>query len=153
MSGIAIDTNIWVRMASPSDPQSRVAKAAVDVCFRKGAVLTSDAVGREFLAVLTRKVEQNGLGRSSEEAIKLWNFLTVNTLIVHGSPAADQVWQRLIQTHGITGFRVHDAYHVAVALTHGATRFLTFDQEDFAPFAAEIQLIHPNDLAGTQDLA
>lgn len=38
-------------------------------------------------------------------------------------------------------------------LPYGATRFLTFDQEDFAPFAAEIQLIHPNDLAGTQDLA
>lgn len=149
---IALDTNVLLAMARSGEQadQIRLLLEKVGIDHR---IIVSTGVFREFHAVATRAPSFNGLGLSVEVARRVWTYLTSEMAIVHEDPTTHELLSRLIQTHGITGFRVHDAYHVAVALTHGATNFLTFDQEDFAPFAAEIQLIHPNDLAGTQDLA
>ena len=40
-------------------------------------------------------------------------------------------WQELVRTHGIRGFRAHDARLVAAMQCYGITRLLTFNGGDF----------------------
>jgi predicted nucleic acid-binding protein len=46
-------------------------------------------------------------------------------------------WRRLVIAHGVSGVQVHDARLVALMLTGGLTRILTFDTADFARYTGE----------------
>ena len=41
------------------------------------------------------------------------------------------LWQALVETHGVTGFRSHDVRLVASMQSYGITRLLTFNAADF----------------------
>jgi hypothetical protein len=41
------------------------------------------------------------------------------------------LWQTLVETHSITGFRAHDVRLVAAMQSYGITRLLTFNAGDF----------------------
>lgn len=43
-------------------------------------------------------------------------------------------WHILVKTHGITGLKSHDARLVAAMQTHGISRILTFNANDFKGF-------------------
>jgi hypothetical protein len=48
------------------------------------------------------------------------------------------LWQELVETHNVTGFRAHDVRLVAAMQSFGITRLLTFNDSDFRGLAVVI---------------
>jgi predicted nucleic acid-binding protein len=48
------------------------------------------------------------------------------------------IWQELVERHGVTGIRAHDARLVAAMQSYGISRLLTFNVSDFRAFAVVI---------------
>jgi predicted nucleic acid-binding protein len=56
-------------------------------------------------------------------------------LTVLGEPvAASELLQELLRKYCVRGKQIHDANIVAVMLTHGICRLVTYNQADFARF-------------------
>jgi predicted nucleic acid-binding protein len=54
------------------------------------------------------------------------------------------LWQALVEAHGVTGFRAHDARLVAAMQSYGITRLLTFNAAHFR--ALPVTILDPNSL-------
>lgn len=85
--------------------------------------------------VATRPVAVNGLGKSAVDAAADLRRCRGLFTLLDGSPAIYPTWERLVSTAGIVGNRVHDARLVAAMMVHGVDRLLTFNVQDFRPFA------------------
>jgi hypothetical protein len=48
------------------------------------------------------------------------------------------LWQTLVEAHGVTGFRAHDVRLVAAMQSYGITRLLTFNANHFRSFPITI---------------
>jgi hypothetical protein len=51
--------------------------------------------------------------------------------LLHDREELSSLWQALVETKGVTGFRAHDARRVAAMQSYGITRLLTFNAADF----------------------
>lgn len=58
------------------------------------------------------------------------------------TPAVYAEWKRIIVEHGVSGVKVHDARLIATMKTHGVSRLLTFDLDDFTRYTG-IEVMHP----------
>jgi predicted nucleic acid-binding protein len=63
--------------------------------------------------------------------------------VLEDSPAMLAHWLRLVAKYDVKGRKTFDAWLVAVMLTHGVDRLLTFDTGDFKTYT-EITLVHPS---------
>jgi predicted nucleic acid-binding protein len=86
---------------------------------------------REFWSVVTRPREQNGLGRSPNDAEELINVLEIVFEFWDDMPGIASTWRNIVLSLEIKGVQVHDANHAATAIAHGATHVLTLDLKDF----------------------
>jgi predicted nucleic acid-binding protein len=134
---ILLDTNLLTRMTRSHDPQSGVARAAIQTLLGRGERLIVVPQNLyEFWAVATRPpgvppAGRNGLGMTPAQAGHWLRFFRRRFVLLHDRDDLSNLWQALVETHGVTGFRAHDVRLVAAMQSYGMTRLLTFNAGDF----------------------
>lgn len=141
---ILLDTNLLGRMTDSTDPQCAASRRAVHVLLaRSERLIIVPQNLYEFWAVATRKpgpppTGQNGLGMNSGQASQwLHYFQRRFTLLPDRADLVDR-WHTLVMTNGIKGLKSHDARFVAAMQTHGISRLLTFNANDFKGFSITV---------------
>jgi predicted nucleic acid-binding protein len=144
---ILLDTNVLTRLTRSHDPQSAVARAAVHTLLRRGERLIIVPQNLyEFWAVATRSAGgpptgANGLGMTSAQAAAWLRFFRRRFVLLFDHADLSSLWQALVETHAVTGFRSHDARLVAAMQCYGITRMMTFNPADFS--ALPITILDP----------
>lgn len=134
---IQLDTNLLTRMTRSRDPQSGVARAAIQTLRIRGErLLIVPQNLYEFWAVATRPAGPppaggNGLGMTPAQAGQWLRFFQRWFTLLPDRADLTGLWQALVESHGVTGFRAHDARLVAAMQSYGVTRLLTFNAGDF----------------------
>jgi len=131
-----VDTNVLLTASDESRPGHPEALGLLAGARRSGLHLgLSGQILREYLAVATRPVSQNGLGLSPAEALVNINEFRRLVLLYEENDAVSRRLCRLVRDAGVQGKRVHDANVAATMLTHGLATLITDNPEDFAGFA------------------
>jgi predicted nucleic acid-binding protein len=134
---ILLDTNLLVRMTRPVDPKCGVARAAIQSYRAQGERLIIVPQNLfEFWAVATRPLGPppagaNGLGMTPSQAGQWLRFFQRRFTLLPDRKELITLWQMLVETHAITGFRSHDARLVAAMQTYAIDRLLTFNGTHF----------------------
>lgn len=100
----------------------------------------------ECWAVLTRPIENNGLGLLPAQAVTILS--RIESLVVRLSDDGNEVypeWRILVTSYRVSGKQSHDARLVAAMKVHGVSHVLTFNTEDFRRYDG-IVTIHPQEL-------
>lgn len=145
---ILVDTNIFLRSIQPSHPMNAGALAALKTLGHGSEPLCIvPQIIIEFWTVCTRPVSSNGLGLTPQEArVEIEKILSTFQLYPE-SPAIFEEWKRLVVNYGVSGIESHDAKLVAAMITHGISRVLTFNEQDFRRYK-EIGMITPSEAVG-----
>ena len=69
----------------------------------------------------------NGLGMTPVQAGHWLRFFQRRFTLLPDREELSRIWQGLVETHGVTGFRAHDVRLVAAMQSYGITRLLTFN--------------------------
>lgn len=153
MARYLLDTNILLRVAQAEAPAHPLATHAVAELLAQGHDLcVTPQVLIEFWAVATRPVSVNGLGWPPTTVANEVDAVLVQYRLLEDAPDMFPHWSHLVRLHGVQGKRTHDARLVAVMLTHGVTRLLTLNTDDFAGFP-EVEAVNPADVAGSPTAA
>lgn len=134
---ILLDTNLLTRLTRISDPQAGAARAAIQILLRRGERLIIVPQNLyEFWAVATRRpgaapLGQNGLGMSATQTAQWLRFFQRRFIFLPDHDRLSQRWLTLVEAHGISGYRAHDARLVAAMQCYGIDRVLTFNAADF----------------------
>jgi predicted nucleic acid-binding protein len=99
----------------------------------------------ELWAAITRPVDENGLGFTSEQAAAEVDTLMRLFVLLPELPLL-QEWRRLVAAYRVSGKNTHDARLVAAMTVHGVSNILTFNTKDFTRYA-EIVVVDPKTLA------
>jgi predicted nucleic acid-binding protein len=135
---ILLDTNLLTRRTRSHDPQSGVARSAIQRLLGRGERLIVVPQNLyEFWAVATRPpgpppAGGNGLGMTPAQAGHWLRFFKRRFVLLADREELCTFWQTLVETHGVTGFRAHDVRLVAAMQSYGLTRLLTFNSGDFS---------------------
>lgn len=141
---ILLDTNRLTRMTRSHDPQSVVARAAIQTLLRRGERLIVVPQNQyEFWAVATRPAGappagRNGLGMTAAQAGHWLRFFRRRFTLLPDREELSTLWQELVERHVVTGFRAHDVRLVAAMQSYGITRLLTFNASDFRGLAVVV---------------
>ena len=134
---ILLDTNLLTRMTRMQDPQAGVARAAVQALLGRGERLIVVPQNLyEFWAVATRPpgappTGGNGLGMTPIQAGQWLRFFRRSFTLLPDRADLCDLWQALVEAHGVTGFRAHDVRLVAAMRSYGIAALLTFNARDF----------------------
>ena len=134
---IPLDTNLLTRMTRSRDPQSGVARAAVQALRGRGERLIIVPQNLyEFWAVATRPpgpppAGGNGLGMTPAQAGHWLRSFQRRFTLLPDREELPRLWQALVEAHGVTGFRAHDVRLAAAMQSYGIARLLTFNGTDF----------------------
>lgn len=144
---ILLDTNVFVRLVRPGDPQCTMVRNAVHALLVRGEKLVIVPQNLyEFWAVATRAAGpppvRNGLSITVAQAGRWLQFFQRRFTLLPDQEALVTTWRMLVETHGITGFRAHDVRLVAAMQTHGIDRLLTLNAADFR--GLPITIVDPN---------
>ncbi|MFO7906236.1 MAG: type II toxin-antitoxin system VapC family toxin [Planctomycetota bacterium] len=141
---ILLDTNLLTRMTRSHDPQSGVARAAIQTLLRRGErLIVAPQNLYEFWAVATRPAGppptgRNGLGMTVVQAGHWLRFFRRRFTLLPDREELSTLWEELVERHAVTGFRAHDVRLVAAMQSYGITRLLTFNASDFRGLAVVI---------------
>src|SRR5437899_1288615 len=141
---ILLDTNLLTRLTRAHDPQSGVARAAIqDLQGRGEQLMVVPQNLYEFWAVATRApgappAGANGLGMTPAQAGHWLRFFRRRFTLLPDREELSRLWQDLVERHVVTGFRAHDVRLVAAMQNYGITRLLTFNAADFRGLAVVI---------------
>ncbi|HEY2295668.1 MAG TPA: PIN domain-containing protein [Thermoanaerobaculia bacterium] len=125
-----VDTNVLVRLAVPADPRHLSARHAVEALEAEGLYAASQNFV-ELWNVITRPVENNGLGQTTTVADQvLRSFKQAFARLPEPAGIYDR-WRGLVVRFGVSGVKVHDARLVALMLANDVVRILTFNTADF----------------------
>jgi predicted nucleic acid-binding protein len=134
---ILLDTNLLTRMTRSHDPQSGVARGAIQALLKRGERLILVPQNLyEFWAVATRApgappAGSNGLGMTAAQAANWLRFFQRRFALLYDRHELSGLWQALVESHGVTGFRAHDVRLVAAMQSYGISRLLTFNANHF----------------------
>lgn len=143
---VLVDTNIFVRCAQRGHPERGACLRAVDQLLETGHDLAFCAqVAIEFWAVATRPAAANGLGFSIEQTESALRDADESMACLPEPPALALLWRQLVNRYEVRGRQAHDARLVAFMLSHGISRVLTLNTQDFARYT-EITTLHPTDV-------
>ncbi len=141
---VVVDTNVLLAATDRSRARHTAATRFLDEDARRLAI--SPQIVREYLAVASRPVADNGLGLPAEAAVANVEQLLEGMELLTEGPATMHPLMRLIVAGTTVGKQVHDTNLVAVALAHHASVIVTDDTRDFVRFA---HLVAVEDLEGT----
>lgn len=128
----ALDTNILLRHATPTDPLRPAVLVALTALQSAGHVFRLLPQNLyEFWVVATRPLAQNGLGLTAAECDQLLTAYEATFPLLLDPPALTAEWRALVTTYGCHGKPAHDARLVAAMNTHGLTHLVTFNTADF----------------------
>jgi predicted nucleic acid-binding protein len=146
-----LDTNIIARSLQRSHPHHQPALDAMRVLAARDReqFFISPQVLTEFYAIATRST--NGLGLAPHDALVEMENLKQRFQLLPELPTIFPRLEQLLASYHPTNRHVFDLRHVAVMLTHGIPKILTFNDADFRPFA-EIQPLNPFDVLGSPRL-
>lgn len=134
---ILLDTNVLTRITRSHDPQSGLARTAIQTLRRRGELLLAVPQNLyEFWVVATRPpgappAGRNGLGMTPAQAGHWLRFFRRRFTLLPDREDLSSLWQALVETHSVTGFRGHDVRLVAAMQSYGITRLLTFNASHF----------------------
>jgi len=136
-----LDTNVLLAATDQARLEHEQAVAAINVWPASGLVLyTNGQILREYLAVATRPVDQNGLGMPRPDAVANVRALRARlNLLAEDIKVSDRLLE-LLETVECTGKQVHDANVVATMLVHGIDTVVTMNVDDFARFGDHVQV-------------
>jgi predicted nucleic acid-binding protein len=135
---ILLDTNLLTRMTRSHDQQSSIARSAIQSLWRNGELLIIVPQNLyEFWTVATRSSGappggSNGLGMAPAQAGHWLRFFRRRFTLLPDREELSTLWQALVESHGIAGFRGHDARLVAAMQCYGIMRLLTFNVTHFS---------------------
>ncbi len=140
---ILVDSNCLLRLADTASSQRPVARNALTKLHRNGETLVIVPQNfYEFWATATRSTASNGLGMAPETVNQWLNYLARRYTVLPDLDSMLPTWRQLVLTHGITGFKCHDARLVAAMIAQGIQQILTFNGPDFKKFP-NITIIDP----------
>ncbi len=134
---ILLDTNLLTRMTQSNDPQSSVARKAIQTWLQRGERLIIVPQNLyEFWAVATRQqgvppAGSNGLGMTPAQAGQWLRFFRRRFVLLVDREDLSSLWQDLVEKHNVTGFRAHDIRLVAAMQSYGIAHLLTFNAIHF----------------------
>ena len=134
---ILLDTNLLVRMTRPTDSQCAVARSAIQTYRGRGErIVVVPQSLYEFWAVATRPLGappagRNGLGMTTTQAGHWLRFFRRRFVLLPDREEISDLWQSLVETYRVTGYRAHDVRLIAAMQSFGITRLLTFNSIDF----------------------
>jgi predicted nucleic acid-binding protein len=141
-----LDTNILLTATSEDRDNHHLALDLFTLAPASGVHLAvSGQVLREYLVVATRPPGSNGLGLSTSNAIRNVKVFQSRTLLLDEPEEVTERLFDLVDAHGLSGKRIHDANIVAVMKAHLVSTILTSNTSDFATFQ-EISAISPGDI-------
>ena len=145
--GHLVDTGILLRMSRRDDPAHSIVDSALSKLGDSAAGLyyTHQNIA-EFWNVCTRPLEHNGFGLSVVKTVKEVAAIERMMIFLPDGEAVYKEWRRLVERHGVSGAKVHDARLVAAMMVHGVTRLLTLNVADFARYSG-ITAVDPRDVA------
>ncbi len=141
-----LDTNVLLAATDQARQEHEQAVAALNVWPASGLVLyTSGQILREYLAVATRPVDQNGLGMARPDAIANVRALRERLNLLAEDVKVSNRLLELLDTVECTGKQVHVVNVVATMLVHGIDTIVTMNVDDFARFGDHVQVadLHP----------
>ena len=132
---VMLDTNVLLAATDEGSAGHHDALMIMNEWAAGGTTLcTSGQILREYLAVATRPVEQNGLGLKPADAVGNVRAIRERTaFLAEDARVADRL-QGLLADLECSGKQVHDANVVATMLGHGVGTVVTMNVADFAPF-------------------
>jgi predicted nucleic acid-binding protein len=145
---ILLDTNLLTRITRSHDPQSGVARAAIQTLLRRGERLIVVPQNLyEFWAVATRApgappAGRNGLGMTPAQAGHWLRFFQRRFTLLPDRDELSRLWQVLVEAHAVTGFRAHDVRLVGAMQSYGINRLLTFNATHFRDLS--VTILDPN---------
>jgi predicted nucleic acid-binding protein len=133
---ILLDTNILVRLATPTDQRFVLVDSVIRELHQRGEVLCVIPQNiYEFWAVSTRpRAGANGLGLSVLECEMEVARIKRLFLLLPDLSGLFGEWETLVRDHSCHGRVSHDARIVAAMRTHGVSKILTFNAADFVRF-------------------
>ena len=137
-----LDTNVLLAATDQGRDEHEDALETLNGWPASGLVLyTSGQILREYLAVATRPVRQNGLGLAQPAAVGNVRALRHRLrLLAEDAKVGDRLLELLDEVK-CTGKQVHDANVVATMLVHGVDTVVTINVEDFARFDNHVNVV------------
>jgi predicted nucleic acid-binding protein len=137
-----LDTNVFVSATDRGRAEHRQAMLILNNWATRGTTLyASGQIVREYLAVVTRPVDRNGLGLKHADALANVRALRTRTsLLAEDANVTDHLLDMLGKIP-CSGKQVHDANVVSTMLVHGIDSLITLNVADFSRFEELITLI------------
>ncbi len=133
-----VDTNILLEACNNARPYHAW---ALDLLQQRNNLWITAQIAREFLVVATRPTEVNGLGLSTDDALKnIDEFRRFVQMAPEEKPSLQYLIE-LVRKYKITGKKIHDA---AIVATMQATRIgaiITLNPKDFRTFESMITIV------------
>ena len=131
---VLLDTNILLRLLQPHHPHCLSAERALNSLRDASETLHITSQNLiELWAVMTRTVDENGLGFTVEQAAGELEAIKGLFVLLPDVPLFEE-WERLVKTYGVLGKNTHDARLVAAMRMHKIARILTFNTKDFSRY-------------------
>lgn len=139
---VVIDTNVLLAATDEGRADHDDAIGSLNAWPELGMTLySSGQILREYLAVTTRPVAQNGLGITRLDAVaNVRRLRTRLHLLAEDEKVADRLLE-LLDVVECAGKQVHDANVVATALVHGVNTIATLNVADFARFKGHLNVV------------
>lgn len=138
---VLLDTNVLVAATDADRPEHAAALELLNTGTERSIPLyATTQVMREYLVVVSRSSEANGLGLAIADAISNVTAFGQRLQVIADD---GRVWDRLmvlLSDIPVAGKRIHDANIVATALTHGIGQIVTLNVGDFARFTDVIDI-------------
>ena len=143
MSGIdwgdLFDAGMFIGALLEGDPRHAEALPFVEAA-RAGTirVCTTTGIISEVYGALTwqQAVPQRTPEQAAEVIVRLLELPSLIRILPDSTEAALKTME-IAAEHNLTARRIHDARHVAAALTAGVTRAYTYDADDWKLFAGD----------------
>lgn len=141
-NALFLDTNVLLSASTPARPLQRQALSALEDLPNRGVLLcTSGQVLREYLAVATRTLDENGLQLKPEAALDNVDAFRARMRLLEENVTVLDALETLLRETSCSGKRVHDANVVATMIAHGVEQLLTANVADFRRFAARVKVV------------